>query len=159
MIRQSLSASLREVSTLIGGTSSYNEVRATNGAATSYSAGATGTILGQADSTRGNVFTSQVSVDGIAWTTIAANTITMTGTVYIGLTGDSGSAALLNTTTFSNMVVNVAGRSRPGRHGCRYGLSQVPPPTAPSLSVPGRIPRSESNLWYSWAITSVHDQV
>ncbi len=154
MIRQSLSASAAEVSTLIGGTSSYNEVRATNGAATSYSAGATGQSWVKL-TRAGNVFTSQVSVDGITWTTIATNTITMTGTVYIGLASDSGSAALLNTTTFSNMVVNVAGASAPTVATAAAMGSVSSSTNSASLSVLGADSTGESNLYYSWAVTSV----
>ena len=47
----------------------------------------------------GTVFTADVSADGVHWTPAGKATLSVTGTLYIGLASDSGDAGLLNTAT------------------------------------------------------------
>ncbi|MDZ4848074.1 MAG: zinc-dependent metalloprotease family protein [Pirellulaceae bacterium] len=58
----------------------------------------------------GNLFTSFSSSDGVTWTQIGTKTLSMTSSVFVGLVGTANSTTLMNTGTFSNVVV--AGNAR-----------------------------------------------
>jgi regulation of enolase protein 1 (concanavalin A-like superfamily) len=51
----------------------------------------------------GNTFTGSVSTDGVTWVQVGTATITMTGTVYVGLIDTSHSNATLCTATFDSV--------------------------------------------------------
>ncbi|MEO6436278.1 MAG: hypothetical protein ABIP55_11045, partial [Tepidisphaeraceae bacterium] len=56
----------------------------------------------------GNTFTGYRSPDGVTWTLVATKSVTMGTTVYVGLSLTSHDNTKLNTSTFSNVAVQVA---------------------------------------------------
>jgi hypothetical protein len=54
----------------------------------------------------GNTFTSYRSTDGVTWTLIGSQTITMGSTIYVGLAVSSHKAGTLATATFDNVSVS-----------------------------------------------------
>jgi regulation of enolase protein 1 (concanavalin A-like superfamily) len=56
----------------------------------------------------GNTVTASVSPDGAAWTVVGSDTITMSGTVNVGLAVSSHVAGTVATATFDNVTVATA---------------------------------------------------
>jgi hypothetical protein len=70
----------------------------------------------------GNTFTANASPDGVSWVQVGTpRTITMTGTVYVGLAVSSGQNSTLATGTFDNVSAshpwNRFHNHRAGLHG------------------------------------------
>jgi RHS repeat-associated protein len=61
----------------------------------------------------GNTFTPYSSTDGVNWTAIASETITMAQNVYVGLAVESGSNSTLSTATFDNVSISPAASPAP----------------------------------------------
>ena len=53
----------------------------------------------------GNVFTSYVSSNGTTWSSIGSETISMPGSIYVGLAVTAHNNSAMNTSTFSNVQV------------------------------------------------------
>ena len=53
----------------------------------------------------GNSLAMRRSTDGVNWTTVATNTISMAATITLGLVVASGSNTVLDTDLFSNVTV------------------------------------------------------
>jgi len=53
----------------------------------------------------GNTVVAYKSADGIAWTQVTSQNITMAVNIWIGLAVSSGSASTLNTSQFDNVTV------------------------------------------------------
>jgi regulation of enolase protein 1 (concanavalin A-like superfamily) len=56
----------------------------------------------------GNMITAAMSVDGLTWTTVGSETITMASTVYVGVAVTSHLASTLATATFASTAVAAA---------------------------------------------------
>jgi hypothetical protein len=54
----------------------------------------------------GNVFTGSYSVDGVAWTVLASQTVTMPASVLMGLAVTSHNPGAVTTATFSDVAVS-----------------------------------------------------
>ncbi len=153
MIRQSLASNSAHVSTIVMPSGMGIEARATAGASTTWTQNTASTAPYWLRISRvGNVFTSQLSPDGVTWTTAGTATVTMTGTVYIGLAADSANASALNTSTFDN--VTVANAAPTVATPAAASPSTVTAKTT-NLSVLGADDHAESNLTYTWAATTL----
>ena len=53
----------------------------------------------------GSTFTSYISPDGMTWTTVGSQTITMNSTIYVGMVVTSHNTSLLCTGSFSNLAI------------------------------------------------------
>ncbi len=53
----------------------------------------------------GNTLTGFASSDGVTWTQVSSVTISMTSTVYFGLSANANTSTLLNTSSFTNVSV------------------------------------------------------
>ena len=53
----------------------------------------------------GDSFTTHTSSDGVTWTQVSAQTISMADSAYIGLAVTSHNAAVINTSTLTNISV------------------------------------------------------
>ena len=53
----------------------------------------------------GNVITAHWSTNGTAWTLVGSDTVSMTGTVYVGLVANSHSASAATTVVFDNVSI------------------------------------------------------
>ena len=105
MIRQSLNANAIEAAILVGPSGIYNTRRTSVGGNTN-SSSSTSTAPRWVRMVRsGNTLTAAHSVDGANWTMFTARTVTMSGTIYVGLVVCSGNTTALNTATFSNVSV------------------------------------------------------
>jgi regulation of enolase protein 1 (concanavalin A-like superfamily) len=61
----------------------------------------------------GSTFTAYSSTDGISWTQLGSQTITMAQNVYIGLAVSSGSTSSLSTATFDNVSISTPSNPAP----------------------------------------------
>lgn len=100
----------------------------------------------------GNVFTGSYSADGVTWTTAGTQSITMSGTVYMGLANTAHNNTRLNKSTFSNVTVSNAAPTV--ATAAAASPSSVTGTTA-TLSVLGADDHGEPNLAYTWAATTV----
>ena len=75
----------------------------------------------------GNTFTGSVSTDGVNWTVIASDTVTMSANALIGLAVTSHNNGVLTTAVFDNVSVNGGGSPPP------------PPPPPPGNFVGGDV--------------------
>jgi regulation of enolase protein 1 (concanavalin A-like superfamily) len=110
MIRESLTASSRQVSMVATGTQGWSFPRriATGGTTygSPYSAGA---APGWVRLVReGNLFSAYRSSDGTTWALVGTDTIAMASTVYVGLAVTSHNAAATATATFTNVTARPA---------------------------------------------------
>ena len=105
MIRQSLNANAIEAATLLGTAAVYNTRRTTVGGTTSSSTSNTTPPRWVRLIRSGNTLTAAHSADGANWTSLTARTVTMSGTVYVGLVVSSGNTTALNTAVFSNVSI------------------------------------------------------
>ncbi len=107
MMRQSLNANAMEMGTLVGPTRIYNSYRtSTSGTASSSNNGSTATAPRWVRIVRsGNSLTGAHSTDGTSWTQFTARTITMSGTIYVGLFVCSGDTTTTIGSTFSNVSI------------------------------------------------------
>jgi hypothetical protein len=101
----------------------------------------------------GSTFIGYYSPNGTSWTEIGSQTISMSGTVYIGLALSSHNAADSATAVFSNITIN--------NPTVATAASASPNPVTgktAALSVLGANttnPGGESTLTYTWAATSI----
>jgi len=155
MVRQSLNA-----------TSAYVITAVTPGAGTVFqyrtaagnSAVAAGSSSGSAPywvrlTRSGSTFTSQISPDGVTWTTIGTQTIAMTGTVYIGVAADSYTTTNTNTTTFSRVAVATSSSAAPTIATAAAASPGTVTGTTTNLSVLGADATGQANLYYTWTAT------
>jgi regulation of enolase protein 1 (concanavalin A-like superfamily) len=107
MIRQSLAANSAHVILDVrpNGVIEFMR-RSSTGATTTASSGGTQPAPVWLELRRsGATITAARSTDGTTWTTIGSTTITLTGTVQVGLVVCSHTTTLLNTATFTNVTV------------------------------------------------------
>ncbi len=102
----------------------------------------------------GTTFTSQVSTDGVTWTTLGTQTITMPTTVYMGLAADSNNSSLLNNSTFDSISMYSTGTTPPIWIAPATASASVVTGTSVSLSALATDNSGESYLTYTWAVTS-----
>lgn len=100
----------------------------------------------------GNVFTGYYSSDGVAWTTAGTQTLTMNGTVYIGLADTAHNNTRLNKSTFDNVTVS---NFAPTVATAAAASSNPVTGTTSTLSVLGADDHGEPNLTYTWAATTL----
>jgi len=105
----------------------------------------------------GNIFTASSSPDGVTWTALTQQTLSMTTNVYIGFALTSNNTTQLARATFDN--VSVTGLIIGG--GVPTVLNQAnanPSPvigTTAALSVLGQDDGGAANLTYSWSVTTL----
>ncbi|MFX0558437.1 PKD domain-containing protein, partial [Maribacter sp. CXY002] len=137
MMRNSLAANAKHAQTTMspvannGAPSFYFQHRNTTGGATTSTTATVQSIPYYVRMVRfGNDFTSAISPDGLTWTDLGTQTITMGTTIYVGLATTSHADGTLATSTYDNVVFNA---TSPGT-----------PPTAiisaPTPPVSGQIP-------------------
>ena len=110
MIRETLTAGSRHAYMLVspGKGLAFQRRVSTNGSSLSTAAG-----LGKAPyslklTRSGNMITAAMSADGLTWTTVGSETITMASTVYVGVAVTSHLASTLATATFASTAVAAA---------------------------------------------------
>jgi regulation of enolase protein 1 (concanavalin A-like superfamily) len=108
MIRESLAANSRHAMTIVtpsnGRRMQYRS--STGGSSTDVNGGTGGAPVWVRLVRSGNTFTSYRSADGVTWTLIRSQSITMGTNVYIGLAVTSHTNSALSTATFTNVTVN-----------------------------------------------------
>ncbi len=102
----------------------------------------------------GNIFTSSASTDGVTWTVLGTQTITMPTTVYMGLAADSNNGSLLNVSTFDNISMFSTGDTAPIWITPATASSGTVTGTSVNLTALATDSDSESSLTYTWAATS-----
>jgi len=107
MMRNSLSASDAHASMLEEAANPLQFIyRATSDGSSTYTFGATHAPPYWVKMVRsGDVFTGSTSPDGITWTTVATQTISMDSTIYVGLAVCSHDTTQLCTATFDNLQI------------------------------------------------------
>jgi regulation of enolase protein 1 (concanavalin A-like superfamily) len=110
MIRETLTPGSRHAYMLVSPGKGLAFQRRVNTNGTSLStAGGTGKAPYSVKLTRsGNMITAAMSVDGLTWTTVGSETITMASTVYVGVAVTSHLASTLATATFASTAVAAA---------------------------------------------------
>lgn len=110
MMRGSLDANAATAFTMVtAGADLYANMRSSAGASMTNYGGPAGAAPYWVKVTRaGSVFTSAVSPDGITWTQITAQTLTMGTTIYVGMAVSAHNNAALNSSTFDNVLVAAA---------------------------------------------------
>jgi len=154
MIRESLADNAKYAFTFMtpGNGVDFQYRSTTGGSAVHYGGVGAGVPYWVKIARSGTTFTSQISTDGMTWSTLGSTTISMTSTVYVGLAGDSASGNTLNTSTFNCVLVN---NSNP-TVVTPAGASPNPATgTTTSLSVLGADDGGEPNLTYTWAATTL----
>jgi RHS repeat-associated protein len=92
----------------------YLATRSTAGASTTLWAGTLKTPPYWVKIVRtGNTFSGYAALDGVNWTLISTQSVTMASTVYVGLATASGSTTALATTTFDNVSFSPASAPAP----------------------------------------------
>ena len=125
MMRQSLAANAMEMGALVGPTRIYNSYRTSAGGTTSSSNNGSTTITAPQwvrIVRSGTSLRGAYSANGTSWTQFTARTITMSGTVYVGLFVCSGDTTTTIGSTFSN--VSITG-GRPANLAASVSLNQV----------------------------------
>jgi regulation of enolase protein 1 (concanavalin A-like superfamily) len=109
MIRETLDASSKHAYAAFSQSQIYFTNRTTTGGTTSAQSLTGKTLPYWVKLTRsGNTFTAAASADGVTWVQIGTpRTISMTGTVYVGLAVSSGQNSILATATFDNVSMTV----------------------------------------------------
>lgn len=112
MIRESLASDSRHAAMLLtpGNGLTFQRRSATAGNSSSTSGGAGAAPYWVRLVRTGNSFAAYRSPDGSTWTLVGTQTITMTGTVYVGLAVTSHSTGDLTTATFDGVVAPPAVR-------------------------------------------------
>jgi hypothetical protein len=109
MIRDQLTPGSMYACMGVSGAGAYTwQSRSSTGGATSVvSAGSNGTApnIWVKVVRAGNTLTGYFSADGVNWTQVTNQTITMGGEIYIGLVDASGSTSTLNTSVLDNTNV------------------------------------------------------
>jgi regulation of enolase protein 1 (concanavalin A-like superfamily) len=107
MIRESLAANSRHAMTIVtpsnGRRMQYRS--STGGSSTDVNGGTGGVPVWVRLVRSGNTFSSYRSADGVTWTLIRSQSITMGTNVYIGLAVTSHTNSALSTATFTNVTV------------------------------------------------------
>jgi hypothetical protein len=112
MFRESLAANAAHVrvsfNPIIGGVMTDFAARSTAGVNTTWIAGGGSYPLPEWLKLvrSGNTFTAYRSDDGVSWVVIGSTSVTLSSTLYVGLSVDSANSSTLNTTTFDNVAVS-----------------------------------------------------
>ncbi|MBI2825503.1 MAG: hypothetical protein HYX69_12540 [Planctomycetia bacterium] len=119
MIRQSLTSGAKNALMLLRPSEgTYFQYRTS---ANGQSSNATGPVVAAPYWVRltrsSSTFTGSVSTDGVTWTTVGSVSISMTGTIYVGLALTAHNNSLLNTATFDSLATTFSGTSAPGGGG------------------------------------------
>jgi len=115
MIRESLAAGSKHAFMAItpGNGAAFQRRTATDGASVN-TAGAVVTAPYWVRLVRaGTLFTASQSADGVTWTTVGSETISMTTSVYVGLALTAHNNAVLNTSSFTDVSVTGPGVNNP----------------------------------------------
>jgi endonuclease/exonuclease/phosphatase family metal-dependent hydrolase len=122
MMRETLNANSRNAFMLVSpGKGLVFQRRPTTGGTSTYTSGGSGTSPYFVKlSRRGHTITAQKSVDGVAWTTVGSQSITMASTIYVGLAVSSHVDGVLANATFSHTAAAAAATVAP---------APEPPPT------------------------------
>ena len=123
MMRESLASTSRNVAMLVSASNglAFQRRRSSSGTST-YNSGGGGAAPYYVKLTRvGSVFTGSRSLDGVNWTDVGSDTISMPATIYVGLAVNSHTTGVLTTTNFSSTAVT-------------SGAALLPPPPPPSSS-------------------------
>jgi hypothetical protein len=109
MIRETLDANSKHAYVAFSQSQIYFTNRTTTGGTTSAQSLTGKTLPYWVKLTRsGNTFTAAASPDGVSWVQIGTpRTITMTGTVYVGLAVSSGQNSALATAAFDNVLISI----------------------------------------------------
>ena len=109
MIREALTANSKHAYVAFSQSQVYFTNRATTGGTTSAQSLTGKTLPYWVKLTRsGNTFTAAASPDGVNWVQVGTpRTITMTGTVYVGLAVSSGQNSTLATAIFDNVSISM----------------------------------------------------
>jgi endonuclease/exonuclease/phosphatase family metal-dependent hydrolase len=123
MMRETLSASSRHAFMLVSADRglAFQRRASTGGSSTHTAAGSGGTPYYVKLTRAGSTFTAFKSLDGVGWTKIASQSISMASTIYVGLAVSSHVDGVLVNATFAKTVV--AGAT---------SVAPVPPPPAPA---------------------------
>ena len=110
IIRQDLTAGSAEAGVTLNATNYINFItRTTAGSSKSAVQGASSGYSWVKVARNGNTFYGYQSTDGVNWTMISSQTITMTGTVYIGVEGTSNSSGSMAQETLDHVQVWTSG--------------------------------------------------
>jgi len=114
MIREGLAANARHFSIFVTPTSGVvGRWRTTIGASTTAVAGTGSAPVWLKIVRAGSKLTSYKSTNGSSWTTVSSATISMTGTIYVGLAATSHVTSQTITATFTNVSVTTGTNSPP----------------------------------------------
>ena len=100
----------------------------------------------------GTTFQMSYSTDGVSWTVAGSRTVSMTGTVYVGLATTAFSSSLMNTASFTNVAVGAPSAAPTVAVGAAASPSPVTGKTT-NVSVLGADDGGEANLAYGWTAT------
>ena len=147
MMRETLNANSRHAFMLVspGKGLAFQRRTATGGTSTNTSGGSGTSPYFVKLSRSGHTITAQKSVDGVAWTTVGSQSITMASTIYVGLAVSSHVDGVLARATFENTAITKA--TAPG------------PPSAATAATPTTIRVLHWNLHHGndpnnkWAFT------
>jgi endonuclease/exonuclease/phosphatase family metal-dependent hydrolase len=122
MMRETLSAGSRHAFMLVSARKGLAFQRRTSTGGSSYntSAGSDRAPYYVKLARSGNTFTASKSLDGVSWTKVASQSITMASTIYVGLAVSSHVDGVLANATFDKTTVTAA------------ATVAVPPPTTPA---------------------------
>lgn len=149
MIRQSSATGSAHAFLFVTPSSTTVQIRSTTDGSTTQVANAGGSATRWVRLVRtGDVFTASYSSNGTTWTTLGSATVTMTGSVLIGLAADSVSTTLLNTSTLDNVQVS---NNAPTVATAADASPRPVTGTTTNLSVLGADDHGEANLTYTWA--------
>jgi hypothetical protein len=115
MMRETLSPGSRHAFMLVSAARGLSfQRRVSPGATSASTSGGASTVPYFVKLTRsGNTFTAFRSTDGVAWTTVGSETISMPATIYVGLAVTSHLAGTLANATFESTSVISSGPSTP----------------------------------------------
>ena len=107
MVRQSLDAGARNASMLLTGQSGYLfQSRLSTNGATDYALGSSGRAPGWVRLVReGSLFSAYESANGSTWTLVGTDTISMSGTIYVGLAVTSQMRSGAASASFTNVTI------------------------------------------------------
>jgi hypothetical protein len=116
MIRETVAAnSTQAMMAITPGNGSAFQRRTSTGGSSTHTAGPAVTAPYWVKIERsGTTFTGSVSADGSSWTVVGSDTISMAGTVWIGLAVTAHNNGLLNTSTFDHVSLSSGGGSPGG---------------------------------------------
>jgi endonuclease/exonuclease/phosphatase family metal-dependent hydrolase len=110
MMRESLNANSRHAFMLVspGRGLAFQRRTATGGTSTHTAGGSGASPYFVKLSRNASTFTAEKSIDGVSWTTVASQSITMASTIYVGMAVSSHVDGVLANATFERTVVSEA---------------------------------------------------